>query len=1052
VYKFGTKGERAWENPGLTEINRLKMHSCMIPYPDSAGAIAGDRVQSPWFQSLNGQWRFQLVDKPTDAPEDFFESEYDDGKWDGIEVPGNWTMQGFDHPHYTNVQMPFGERPPRVPEQNPTGLYRRSFSIPAGWTGRRIVLHFGGVESMFFVYVNGQPVGMSKDSRLPAEFDVTRFVRSGTNSLAVMVLRWCDGTFLEDQDHWHHAGIHREVYLYSTGETFIDDVKVSTTLDERYENGLLHVGTAVDSPTGVKEGWKVDVKLLDHKGDSVLKEAPAIPVEIYTNPYFFTGHAASCQKEVISPKAWSAESPYLYQLVVSLIDDKGISREVVSCRIGFRSVEIKNRELLINGKAVLIKGVNRHDHDDTRGKVVSRELMIEDIRLMKQFNFNAVRTAHYPNDPLWYSLCDEYGLYVIDEANSESHAFLGSLCHEPDFDRSYFERCQRMILRDKNHPSIIMWSLGNESGYGPIHDAMAGWARHYDRTRPVHYEGALERNLYADQYATDIIPPMYFPVDMLVEWSKSGHGDKPLILCEYAHAMGNSPGGLKEYFQAFENCHGLQGGFIWDWVDQGIRKTADNGKEYWAYGGDFGDEPNDKNFCINGMIWPDRTPHPGMYEHKKLAQPLAVKALDLKRGRIAIKSKQDFIDLTWLKGRWELTVDGTVVQKGKLEKLDIGPGQKKTVALPLKRPTLHAGQECFLNLRFETAGNRSWVEKGHEIAWEQFAMPRNWAKVEKPRTAVKKKRTTTVTLKEGKSNFIVTCKGLRCIVKKATGQITALSLDDKKILKAGPQMNLWRAPTDNDGIKGMKGQDYKPLGTWLAWGINEMALATEEVDAVCHKNGTVSIRAKTIALGVDSSITVTQEQVLIFYPSGDIAVRNKIAVPREFYDLPRVGVTLTLNPGHENLVWFGRGPHESYCDRKAGVAVGRYSSTVSEQHVPYILPQENGAKTDTRWIALETDDKSGLLLTDMKNLEFSVSHFQADDLYRAHHTWELVPKKDIFLNIDLRQRGLGTGACGPDTLDKYKIGSGVHNFSFRMRPYSKRKGDVSRFARAKLSQ
>jgi beta-galactosidase len=451
------------------------------------------------------------------------------------------------------------------------------------------------------------------------------------------------------------------------------------------------------------------------------------------------------------------------------------------------------------------------------------------------------------------------------------------------------------------------------------------------------------------------------------------------------------------------------------------------------------------------MIWPDRTPHPGMYEHKKLAQPLAVKALDLKRGCIAIISKQDFIDLTWLKGRWELTVDGKVVQKGKLDKLDIGPGQKKVMVLPLKRPTIHAGQECFLKVIFETSKDLSWVEKGYEIAWEQFAMPRNWAKIERPQAVAKKKASGAVILKESKSRFTVTCEGVRCLVERPSGRITSLSIDNKKILKSGPQLNLWRAPTDNDGIKGMDGQEWKPLGSWLRWGIDKIALTPEDVQAVHHKNGTVSIRAKTTARGADPDISVMQEQALIFYPTGDIVVRNKIEIPEEFYDLPRIGVTLTVNPGYEHLVWFGRGPHENYSDRKAGTAVGRYSGTVSEQYVPYILPQENGNKTDARWLVLENDDRSGLLLTEMRNLEFSVSHFQTEDLYRAHHTWELVPRNDIFLSIDLKQRGLGTAACGPDTLDTYKIGAGVYSFSFRMRPYAKRRGDVSRFARAGLS-
>lgn len=1047
MYNFGIGLEKAWEKPELTGINRLMARSILIPHQDTKSALTFDRAQSPWFRSLNGRWKFRMLRKPSEAPKRCFETGFDDGGWKEIEVPGNWTMQGFDYPHYTNINMPFPETPPHVPEFNPTGLYRCDFHVPQSWKRRRIVLHFGGVESMFFVYVNGRPVGMSKDSRLPAEFDVTSHVNTGKNILAVMVIRWCDGTFLEDQDHWFQAGIHRDVLIYSTHETYMEDVRVSADLDDEYKNGLLHVRVTVDSLSQVKEGWTVAYRLLNHRGKNVLKKGLSKPVAVFENPYTFTGHKADCLERIVSPKQWSAEAPYLYRLVVSLVDEKGKVQETVATKVGFRTVEVKNRELLINGRAVLIKGVNRHDHEDTRGKTVSRELMVRDIRLMKQFNFNAVRTAHYPNDSVWYELCDEYGMYVIDEANIETHAYLASLCHDPQFNRAFFERCQRMVMRDKNHPSIIMWSLGNESGSGAIHDAMAGWIRGYDKTRPLHYEGALKFDIYTDQKVSDVVAPMYRPVEDLIQWSESGHGEKPLILCEYAHAMGNGPGGLKEYFQAFENHRGLQGGFIWDWVDQGIRKTARNGKKYWAYGGDFGDRPNDKNFCINGMVWPDRTPHPGMFEHKKLAQPLSIEAVNLKKGRIAVLNKQHFVDLTWLKGSWELTVDGKPIQSGKLEKLDIDPGKKRTFVLPLKHPTIAVGQECFLNLKFETVRDESWAEKGYEIAWEQFPMPDDWAKIGKPATSSAKTAYEDLKVKEDKRRVVIEGTGLRCVIQKKSGRMTTLSLGNKAIVRSGICLNLWRAPTDNDGIKRWADQVDKPMGRWLRWGLNELVRTTEKVQTTKLRDRSVSVSIITSMTGTDPGIRVVHEQNLLLYPNGDIAVKNRVKVPKKWEDLPRIGVTLMLDSGYENLTWFGRGPHENYGDRNAGAAVGQYSSTVGDQYVPYIVPQENGNKTDTRWLILENGSGCGLAVTNMEGMEFSVSHFKAEDLYRASHTYELSPRKQIYLNLDMKQRGLGTGACGPDTLDEYKIGSGIHRFDFRIRPFDKFKGDFSKLAR-----
>jgi len=1043
MHKFNTTGSKPWENPTLTQINRLTSHSPIIPFPDHQSALSGDPSQSPWFRLLNGKWQFKLFDRPEDVPETHVEASLKDSGWDRIGVPGCWTMQGYDRPHYTNIDMPFSETPPRVPRENPTGLYRHRFTIPKKWHNRRIILHFGGVESMVFVYLNGNPVGMSKDSRLPAEFDISEFVQTGPNTLAVMVLKWCDGTFLEDQDHWFHAGIHRDVYLYATPKTYVADIHCSAALDGKYENGLLHVRTTVDSLSRIEAGWTVSHKLLNHRGKNVLGKDLVVPVPLFDHAYTFAGHTAVCVKGVAAPERWSAESPYLYTLVIALADRRGIVREVVSFKVGFRSIEVRSRELLINGKPVLIKGVNRHEHSDTLGKTVTRASMLQDIFLMKQYNFNAVRTAHYPDDPMWYALCDKYGLYVIDEANIETHAYLASLCHDPDFNHAFFERHQRMVMRDKNHPSIIMWSLGNESGYGAVHDAMAGWSRRYDKTRPVHYEGAIEFNIHNDPYASDVIPPMYRPVDELIKWAKKGAGDKPLILCEYAHAMGNSPGGLAEYFNAFETHHGLQGGFIWDWMDQGLRKRADNGKEYWAYGGDFGDRPNDKNFCINGMIWPDHRVHPGMFEHKKLAQPLCVREINAKQGRISIRNKQYFTDLSWLKGRWELSVDGKVVQKGSLKKLDIQPGKERTLTLPLMRPAVFAGQECFLTLRFDTAGKLPWVGKGYEIAWEQFQLPAGWPKI-KPHEA-KEKKHPPVMLKVDKRRLAIEFSGIRCTVSKTSGHLTSLSIKEKTIISSGPRLNLWRAPTDNDGIKSAPHQELKPMTRWIEWGLQRLKTNTAPLKTVRHNNGSISILSKCALVGTNPGAPINQDQTVTFLPSGDLIVKNRVVVPPDITDLPRIGIQLVVSPGFEHLTWFGRGPHESYCDRKAGAAVGRYTGTVSDQYVPYIVPQENGNKTDTRWLTLEDGSGSGLLVSAATVLEFSASHFSAHDLYKSLHTCELAPRSEIFLTLDLKQRGLGTGACGPDALAQHLITPGTYGFMFHLRPFTGRRGDISRF-------
>ncbi len=662
-------GAKTWMTPEIIQANRLPSRATAYPYPNQRLALANDRDASPWFLPLNGDWDFHLAQKPEDVPADFIQPGFEPAgrdAWMKLPVPGNWTLHGtFDKPHYTNVQMPFPDEPPHVPEKNPTGCYRTVLDLPETWRDRRIVLHFGGAESVLYVYVNGASVGMSKDSRLPSEFDITSFVTVGQkNIVSAVVVKYSDASFIEDQDQWWMGGLHREVYAYSTAPVYLSDLFAVGNLENNYRDGRLKLTAKIGFPGQPEENWQVEAQLYDSKGKAAFRKPLRAAVVVARGSW--PRIQAEFNQAFKKPLLWSADAPHLYRLVVTLKDPNGKFVESTSTRIGFRSIEVRDRMLLINGKRVLIKGVNRHDHHDTKGKALDRETMRLDALTMKRFNVNAVRTSHYPNDPHWLDLCDEIGLYVIDEANLESHAYYHQVCRDPRYASAFLERAVRMVERDKNHPCVMLWSLGNESGYGPNHDAMAGWIRGYDSSRPLHYEPGVwlhgtrkqpTKEAYNSGYrVTDVVCPMYPTIETIIKWATDKkHPDRkrPLIMCEYSHAMGNSNGSLADYWDAFEKYPGLQGGFIWEWIDHGIKQTKD-GKEYWAYGGDFGDQPNDLNFVCDGLVWPDRTPHPGLYEFKHLAQP--VKALGFNNDAFELKNKQDFATLAWVRSEWELKV------------------------------------------------------------------------------------------------------------------------------------------------------------------------------------------------------------------------------------------------------------------------------------------------------------------------------------------------------------------------------------------------------------
>ncbi|MCF6177687.1 MAG: DUF4981 domain-containing protein [Victivallaceae bacterium] len=1049
---------RHWENPETVGINRLPARCTAYPYADEQAAINNNIATSPFYISLNGDWRFELVDKPDAAPENFATVDYNDSDWNTIPVPGNWNMHGYDRPHYTNVQMPWTNQPPNVPELNPTGLYRMEFELPDNWSDRRTVIHFGGVESAFYLYINGIEVGFSKDSRLPAEFDITPYLKAGKNILSAKVIRWSDGSFIEDQDHWWMAGIYRNVYLYSTDHNYIADFFATAELDNNYKDGILKLQVELGIADRQYDDWNIEAQLYDKGGNAVLGQ----PLTSRDNDEVIDrGWLKVFRQPVPTPLQWNHETPNLYTLIIKLLNPAGKTVEVTSCKIGFRKYEIKDRQLLINGQAVLIKGVNRHEHDDTYGKTISRESMLTDIRLLKQFNFNAVRTAHYPNDPQFYNLCDEYGLYVVDEANIESHAFYDTICRDQRYANAFLDRGMRMVERDKNHPCIYSWSMGNETGYGQNHDALAGWIRRRDPSRLLHYEGAVRGNWAQGQpdyqrdntCATDFICPMYPHVDLIKQWAHYTKEHRPYIMCEYSHAMGNSNGNLKEYFEAFENCHGLQGGYIWDWVDQGILQRADDklqqasatavelydikqaqtechqpgGEWHWAYGGDFGDEPNDKNFCINGLIWPDRTPHPAMYEFKKLAQPVGVEAIDLAHGKIKITNKNWFSKLNWLDCHWELQVDGVTVQDGKLPELDIDPRENRIYFIELNKPNLITGQLCYLNLSFSTITDQLGVPAGHKMGWEQFAIPFTGA--EQPGLISSHK----ISLTSNGDRKCITVGALKIIIDQSTGIISSITWQGIEIIESAPQLNIWRAATDNDGIKGWSGQDAKPMGKWLNAGLNMLELSHGTVD-VTEKPDYVEIKIVQFGSCKTGKNVIRHEQIYTIRQDCSIHVANQITAEATVPELPRIGVMMVLQPGFENLQWFGRGPHESYWDRKAGAAIGLYDSTVTEQYVPYIMPQEHGNHTDVSWFKLE-NNKIGIEFSTDSLFEFSVSHLTSNALFKALHSSELKMRQEVIVNIDLHQRGLGSHSCGPDTLDCYKLQPGKYEFSYTIKPY-----------------
>lgn len=1014
-----------WEDPAINQVNKLPPRAHFIPYATVEQARTEDKWQSSLIQSLNGMWKFNLAQNPSERPYWFFMDDFDTRNWKEIKVPANWEMEGYDYPIYVNVKYPHKRTPPKIQEHyNPVGSYKRTFTIPENWQGKDVVLHIGAASSMVNVWVNEQFVGYSEDSKTPAEFNITQFLKKGENSMAIEIFRWCDGSYLEDQDFWRMSGITRDVYLIARAEQQVQNFKVISGLDETYTNGVFSLNIEVLNMGEAASNTVVEAVLND-EGNAI---------QTYSKPLTAGKTSVVFEANIPNVKQWSAEIPNLYELIITVKNGENVV-EVIRQDVGFRTSEIKNGNLLINGKYVYLKGTNMHEHDMETGKVVSKDLMLTDIKLMKANNINAMRCSHYPQPELWYELCNKYGLYLIDEANIESHGMgygRESLAKDSTWMDAHLYRTKNMWERDKNQPSVIIWSLGNEAGNGVNFHATYNYLKSVDATRPVQYEGArLDTN-------TDIFCPMYARMGHMEEYAKT-NPSRPLIQCEYAHSMGNSLGNLQDYWTLIEKYPALQGAFVWDWVDQGIQATDSTGESFWKYGGDFGPDtvPSDGNFCCNGLVSPDRSVKPQLLELKKVYQYIGFMPVDLKKGTIEIKNKYVFLNLSTFDFAWEIVGDGQVVKNGSFGDVNLEPGQTSIVSFDSKFEPI-AGVEYFLNVKAKLKNNWSLLEAGTELAAEQFALP-----VFVAVQPLNKAAFPAVNVQDSDNSVTITGEGFAVAFDKKAGVMTSFKKGDAELLKSGPVPNFWRAPTDNDFGNGL----HRRSRVWRTAG--ETRKVANVAVAQKAKNS-AEVVFKFDLVNDSNQVIAVYQSVYTVLGSGDVLVDNSFKMTKE--DLPeivRMGMNLEMPRKYDQFTYLGRGPQENYWDRKTGAFVGLYKQTVADQYWKYVRPQENGNKTDVRWVAVTDTDGNGLLFAGLPLLEVSAHHNVLADFESVvrsfdnqrdqtpainRHANDVKPRDLTSVNIDYKQMGVGgDDSWGAWTHDEYRLREKEYKYSFRMK-------------------
>lgn len=1051
-----TEQAEPWENPEVSAINRDKSRVTAYSFASIEEAIAGDREQSGRYQSLNGEWDFFFAEGLADVPANFFATKATG--WDKIEVPSNWEMKGYGIPIYTSSIYPFRPiNPPYLPTtNNNVGLYQRSFSIPANWDGMTITLHFGGVSSGFKVWVNDQFVGYAEDSRLPSEFNVTPFLKAGENRVSVEVIRWSDGAYLEDQDHWHLSGIHREVYLMAEPKLRIADFHYQTKLDEDYKDAVLSIRPRLENLTGdTVEGYTLEANLFDQAGQAVLaepltKDAYAVMAEEY--PRLDNVKFGMLETRVANPLKWSDETPNLYTLVLTLRDENGAVTESKSCKLGFRSIEFdpETSKLLINGKLTYLYGVNRHDHHAEKGKALSREDIRNDVRQIKQFNFNCIRTAHYPNDPYFYDLCDQYGILVIDEANFETHGLGGKLANDPQWFDAHLQRVVRMVERDKNHPSVIIWSLGNEAGRGPATAIMAAFCHDFDITRPVHYEPAMGDHKVKgyippgspnypkdhshriqtplDQSYVDIVSRMYpalYTGPLLIN---QDNGDKrPIFWCEYSHSMGNSTGNMKDWWDQIRTEPRMIGGCIWDYKDQGLAKTTDDGTFYYSYGGEYG-ELNSGHYCLNGIVAPDGRPKPAIYECKWVYQPLSCELVDAGDFKLKLTNRHNTLNSNAYQAYLSFTRNGEELKTLSLPDFNLRAGRDTLVVLKDYLPKMKDGAEYLATISFQLKNQTSWAEAGFEVAHDQFALT---GLAEAPKSFQSKGEAG---LQETDQDFVVSGKTFKLKISKENGALSSYEWKGTEQIYSPLLPHFTRPLTDNDK------RGWKPQNVLKPWYEAEPKLT--QVTA-SEKDGVTSITSEYSLIGDSASVSVQYT----VRPDGLVKVDCQLEASDELPNLLKVGMQCGVKDSYRTISWYGKGLWENYSDRNYGFPVGIYRLPLDQFNEPYVFPQEAGCRTDVRWMYLsEPEQTEGLLVVADSLLSMNVWPWTEANIFAAKHRYELQESGYLTVNIDLKQMGVGGNDSWSEVaapLPQYQIKSGNYSYSFFISPCALQMDDLS---------
>ena len=1055
-----------WENHHVLQINREPARAAFTPFHAQKGDCS---------ICLDGTWKFRWTPVPDERIVEFYQTDFNDKDWVGFPVPANWEVNGYGTPIYVSAGYPFKIDPPRVmgepkvdyttyKERNPVGQYRRSFQLPAGWEARgRTFLRFEGVMSAFYVWINGERVGYSQGSMEPSEFNITNYLHAGENQIALEVYRYSDGSYLEDQDFWRFGGIHRSIHLLHTPDIRIRDYAVRTLpVSTDYQDFILQIdpqfsvyrgmtgkGTTLQGVLKDASGREIatlkgdveDILDLEHKAGRMNEWYPQ------RGPRKLGRMSATIK----SPKRWTAETPYLYKLHLTLLTAEGEVIEQVEQSVGFRSVEIRNGQLLVNGAPVRFRGVNRHEHDPRTARVMSEERMLQDILLMKQANINAVRTSHYPNVSRWYELCDSLGLYVMDEADIEEHGLRGILASTPDWHAAFLDRAVRMAERDKNHPSIVMWSMGNESGYGPNFAAISAWLHDFDPTRPVHYEGAQGAGGEPDPKTVDVISRFYTRVkqeylnpgiaegedkeraenarwERLLEIAERTNDNRPVMTSEYAHSMGNALGNFKEYWDEIYSNPRMLGGFIWDWVDQGIYKTLPDGRIMVAYGGDFGDKPNLKAFCFNGLLMSDRETTPKYWEVKKVYSPVELR---VESGELRVTNRNHHTDLSQYRCLWTLSIDGKQKDQGEITLPEVAPGESETIPLPVsiagKKASAKATSDLRLTISFILKRDALWAKAGHEVAWEQFCIQEGALLSSKLENRGRLKvRADEEHLSISGSGFSIQWE------KNATGSLTSLTYHGKEMLAhpadfpLQPVTQAFRAPTDND----------KSFGNWLAkdWSLHQMDNPRISLDSFKHEvreDGAVIVRVQTRNRYKEGAIVTTSLYTIL--SDGTIDLKTTFQPQGILPELPRLGIAFCLSSDYNTFIWQGRGPQDNYPDRKTSAAVGLWKGSVADQYMHYPRPQDSGNKEEVRLLMLTDRHGKGIRVDAVEDV-FSASalHYTAQDLYKETHDCNLKPRSEIILSLDAAVLGLGNSSCGPGVLKKYAIDKKEHTLHIRI--------------------